>query len=133
MIRSPWDTPWETLRVAGEGLGRFGDAGIRPLRPLFADASAGGLGRAGADSSDSAGLAAVAFDFTRMGAESVFFIAGSGFAAIRFTGELPALADGLSGVAATVVLARAGVAELPGPGELVEGATTGDEAGAGTG
>jgi hypothetical protein len=69
-----------------------------------------------------------------MGAESVFFIAGSGFAAIRFTGELPALADGLSGVAATVVLgARAGVAELAWPGELVEGATTWDEVGGGTG
>jgi hypothetical protein len=58
-----------------------------------------------------------------MGAESGFFVPGSGFAAVRITGELPASADGLSGVVAAAVLgATVWVVELARPAVLVEGA-----------
>jgi hypothetical protein len=67
-----------------------------------------------------------------MGAESGCFIAGSGFAAIRITGELPTPAEGLSSVdvaAAAVLGAKLWVDELSRSGVLAEGAT-GEDAGA---
>jgi hypothetical protein len=80
LIRSPWDTPWEILIVASEGLGRLDDAEeIRPFKLLSsADAMVSGLGSEGADSSAWAGI--LFPDFTRRGVEA-FFVPGSEFAA----------------------------------------------------
>jgi hypothetical protein len=53
LMRSPWDTPWEILSVVSAGMGMFEDAeDIRPLKLLsLAEATTGGLGSGGADSS----------------------------------------------------------------------------------
>jgi hypothetical protein len=138
LIRSPWDTPWESFTVASEGLGGFDDAEeIRPLKLLsLADASVLGLGSGGADSSAWADI--LGPDFTCRGAESGFFVPGSefaaAFAAIRITVELPGPADGSSRGAAVAVLgAKVWVAALARPGVLVEGAATGEDMGVGAG
>ena len=136
LIRSPWDTPWEILSVASEGLETLDDVDIRPLKLLsFADATASELGSGGADSSAWAcALAPELFDFTSMGAESGFFVSGSGFDAIRITGGLPTPADGFSiGAAVAVLGAKVWVVELAWPGVLVEGAATGEDMGASAG
>ena len=68
-------------------------------------------------------MACAAFDFTTIGAESGFFVSGSGFAAIRITGELPVAADGLSIAAAGAVLgAEVWVVDFARSGALVEAA-----------
>ena len=118
------------------GLGTFVEAeDIKPLKVLsFADATASGLGRGGADSSAWPCVLTRVVDFTWMGAESGCFIPGSESAAIRITGELPTPADGLSGGAAVAVLgAKLWVAELARSSVVVEGAATEEDAGAGAG
>src|SRR5260370_40078189 len=92
LISSPWDTPWEILTVASEGLGTLEDAdAIKPLKLWsFAEATASGLGSGGADSSPWAGVLARVV-FTPMGAEFGSCVSGAGigavFAATLHTGE----------------------------------------------
>jgi hypothetical protein len=119
------------------GLGTLEDAeAIKPLKVLsFADATASGLGRGGADSSAWACVLARVVAFTCMGAESGCFVPGSEsaamIAAIRVTGESPTPADGLLGGAAGAILgAKLCIAELARPGVLVEGAVSGEDMGA---
>jgi hypothetical protein len=80
LIKSPWDTPWEILMVARDGLAGFEDAEDSRLvkRLSFADATDEALGSRGADSSAwRCVLTPAEFDFTSMGAGSDFFGAGS--------------------------------------------------------
>ena len=138
------------------GLGTFVEAeDIKPLKVLsFADATASGLGRGGADSSAWPCVLTRVVDFTWMGAESGCFVPGSEFPAmfaamfaeifgavfapmlveIRITEELPTPAEGLSSnVAVAVFGAKLWVAELARSSVLVEGAVTGEDVGAGAG
>ena len=73
-MTKPCDTPCEILIVASEGFAKLEAVGSRPVKLLsLADAATSAFGKAGADSSEDAGVFAVAvLDLTTIGAAAGF-------------------------------------------------------------